>query len=169
VNRRHTFRARGPLGLAIGTAACLALAACSGDPSPAAHAKAKAAAPTGTPELKVSEAFVPQPVGNLAAGFLVVDNAGKGADKLLSVTSSVSDKISIHKTINNRMVEAKSFPIPAGGKLDLERGGNHIMFEDVKQPLKQGQNITVQLHFQKAPPITVTVPVKAANFDPSGQ
>lgn len=143
----------------------LGLAACSGGSSGSAHAKAS----TGTPKLKVTAAFVPQPVGDLAAAFFVVDNSGTGADKLVSVTSPVSNHISIHKTVDDRMVEAKFFPIPANGRLDLERGGNHVMFEDVKHPLKQGQHITVQLHFQKAPPITVNVPVKAPNYDPSGQ
>jgi copper(I)-binding protein len=154
----------GLLPATVLTAASLALAACSGGGSHGSHASATSG--QGTPRLTVSSAFLPQPVGDLAAGFLVVKNTGTGADKLLSVTSPVSDEVSIHRTVDNRMVDAKSFPIPAGGELDLERGGNHVMFMDVKQQLKKGQRVQVELHFQKSPPIKVTVPVEATNFDP---
>jgi copper(I)-binding protein len=148
------------LTLAIGLAAGAALTGCSADSS---------ASTGGTPLLKVSGAFMPQPVGDLAAAFLIVTNQGGAADKLTSVTSALSDNISIHKTENQRMQEVKSFSIPAGGKLDLERGGSHIMFMNVKQPLKQGQKVDVELHFEKADPIKVELPVKETTYNPAQQ
>jgi copper(I)-binding protein len=158
VNRRAS------LTLAIGLAtAGLALTACSADPSAATTGSG------GTPKLKVTGAFMPQPIGDLAAGFLVISNSGKAPDKLTSVSSTLSDNISIHKTVNQRMEEVTSFTIPAGGKLDLERGGSHVMFADIKHPVKKGQSFTVELHFQKTPPITITVPVKETNFQPDQQ
>ncbi len=48
------------------------------------------------------------------------------------------------------MREVTSFDVPAGGELDLERGGSHIMFMKLKRQPKQGQKVSVELHFEKA-------------------
>lgn len=167
------------LTLGVSLAAGLALAGCSAEStaatsgSAAAPASSAAATPAGTPggipELKVTGAFMPQPVGDLAAGFLVVTNKGGGADRLTSVTSDISDNISIHKTENQRMEEVTSFPVPAGGTLDLERGGNHIMFMGIKKQPKKGQTIDVELHFEKSGPVKVELPVKETNYNPATQ
>lgn len=121
------------------------------------------------PELKVTGAFMPQPVGDMAAGFLVVENSGGGTDRLTSVTSSLSDHVTIHETRNRTMRMATSFEVPAGGELDLERGGNHIMFTELKQRPRQGETVAVELHFEKADPIKVDVPVKETTHNPKKQ
>lgn len=119
------------------------------------------------PELKVSGAFMPQPVGDeMAAGFLTVQNSGGGADKLTSVTSAISDDITIHKSKNQKMQEVKAFDVPADGELDLERGGNHIMFMKLKQKPKQGEKVAVELRFEKSGPIKVELPVKEPTYNP---
>ncbi|MGW3623179.1 copper chaperone PCu(A)C [Streptomyces sp. NPDC000880] len=119
------------------------------------------------PELKVSGAFMPQPVGDdMAAGFLTVQNSGGGADKLTSVTSDISDDITIHESKNQKMQEVKAFDVPANGELDLERGGNHIMFMKLKQKPKQGEKVAVELRFEKSGPIKVELPVKEPTYNP---
>ncbi|MEW2548017.1 copper chaperone PCu(A)C [Streptomyces sp. NPDC047002] len=138
------------------------MTACSGGGSDAAAKPAGG----GAPKLAVSGAYMPQPVGDLAAGFLVVHNAGRGDDRLTSVTSPLSDSVSIHRTVDNRMVEVASFDVPPGGTLDLARGGNHIMLMGIEHPPKQGQRVELDLHFRKTGTIKVTVPVKAANYQP---
>ncbi|WP_031071791.1 copper chaperone PCu(A)C [Streptomyces sp. NRRL S-118] len=119
------------------------------------------------PELTVSGAFMPQPVGDMAGGFLTVTNDGGEADKLTSVTSPLSDDVQIHETKDQKMRQVKSFDIPAGGALKLERGGNHIMFMDIKRKPKQGDKVTVELRFEKSDPITVELPVEAATHNPA--
>lgn len=131
--------------------AALVLAGCSAD---------------GGPELKVSGAFMPQPVGDMAAGFLTVENDGDGEDRLTSVTSTLSDEVTIHETENQKMREVESFDIPAGGELDLERGGSHIMFMALKQRPKQGDTVSIELHFEKSDPIKVELPVKETTHNP---
>jgi periplasmic copper chaperone A len=137
------------VAVALGTG--LALAGCSSDSGP---------------ELTVSGAFMPQPVGDMAAGFLTVENGGGSADKLTSVTSTISDDVTIHETKNQKMREVTSFEIPAGGELDLERGGSHIMFMALKQQPKQGEKVAVELHFEKSDPIKVELPVKETTHNP---
>ncbi|MCF3965175.1 copper chaperone PCu(A)C [Streptomyces fuscigenes] len=160
---------------AVLAAAGLALTACSGGGNADAAAtpgsgggagSSASSAAGGSPKLTVTGAYMPQPVGDLAAGFLVVHNAGTGDDALTSVTSPLSDSVTIHKTVGNRMVEVKSFDVPPGGSLDLARGGNHIMLMGIAHPPKQGQSIELDLHFKRTGAIKVTVPVKAANYQP---
>ncbi|MFB8106157.1 MULTISPECIES: copper chaperone PCu(A)C [Streptomyces] len=121
------------------------------------------------PELKVVGAYLPQPVSDMAAGFLVVQNSGSSADRLTSVTSPLSDDVTIHETKNQQMREVSSFEVPANGELDLERGGNHIMFMNLKKKPKQGEKVSVELHFEKAGPIKVDLPVKETTHNPKKQ
>ncbi|MFF3174248.1 copper chaperone PCu(A)C [Streptomyces sp. NPDC057900] len=123
----------------------------------------------GKPELKVTGAFMPQPVSDMAAAFLVVRNSGGSSDRLTSVTSPLSDDVTIHETKNQAMRMVTSFAVPAGGELDLERGGNHIMFMKLKQQPKQGEKVSVELHFEKADPIKVDLPVKETTHNPKKQ
>ncbi|MER7109154.1 copper chaperone PCu(A)C [Streptomyces sp. NPDC000229] len=133
----------------------MALGGCSSDSGPA------------RPELKVDGAFMPQPVGDMAGGFLTVTNTGGAADKLTSVTSPLSDDVQIHETKNQKMRQVKSFEIPANGELKLERGGSHIMFMAIKKQPKQGEKVRIELHFERSEPITVDLPVEAATHNPS--
>ncbi|MET7413963.1 copper chaperone PCu(A)C [Streptomyces rubiginosohelvolus] len=153
MNRRRTALV-GVLALTTG----LTLAGCSSDSGSG-----------GEPELKVVGAFMPQPVSDMAAGFLVVQNSGGTADRLTSVTSPLSDDVTIHETKDQKMREVSSFEVPANGELDLERGGNHIMFMKLKQKPKQGEKVSVELHFEKADPITVDLPVKETTHNPKKQ
>lgn len=110
---------------------------------------------------------MPQPVSDMASGFLTVTNSGGAADKLTSVTSDISDDVTIHETKDQRMRQVKSFDIPAEGELTLDRGGNHLMFMGLKKKLEQGQRISVELHFEKTDPIEVDLPVKETTYNPT--
>ncbi|MEU0528101.1 copper chaperone PCu(A)C [Streptomyces niveus] len=140
----------------VSLASAVALAGCS-----------SADASQDRPQLKVTGAFMPQPVGDMASGFLTVTNSGGAADKLMSVTSDVADDITIHETKDQRMRQVKSFDIPAEGELTLDRGGSHLMFMGLKKKLVQGQRISVELHFEKADPIEVDLPVKETTYNPT--
>ncbi|PZT80383.1 MULTISPECIES: copper chaperone PCu(A)C [unclassified Streptomyces] len=149
MNRRTALA--GVLALTTG----LALAGCSSS--------------SDTPDLQVIGGFMPQPVNDMAAGFLVVQNHGTGDDRLTSVTSPLSDDITIHETKDRVMRKVASFDVPAGGELNLERGGNHIMFMKLKRQPKQGQKVSVELHFEKAGAIEVDLPVKETTHNPKKQ
>ncbi|MEV4333831.1 copper chaperone PCu(A)C [Streptomyces sp. NPDC049597] len=148
------MRRRTSLAVAVAVGAGLALSGCSAQAGP---------------KLSVSGAFMPQPVDDMAAGFLTVENSGGSADTLTSVTSDISDDVTIHRTTNRTMREVDSFDIPADGTLDLERGGSHLMFMALKQRPKQGDKVAVELHFEKSDPITVEVPVKETTYNPQKQ
>ena len=117
--------------------------------------------------LSVGSAYMPQPVSDsMAAGFLVITNKGAAGDVLTRVTSEVAGEITVHKTVGQTMEEAERLDIPAHGELVLQSGGDHLMFEQLKRKPREGEKISVRLHFAKTSPITVEMPVKSATYNP---
>ncbi|GAA3795632.1 copper chaperone PCu(A)C [Streptomyces coacervatus] len=135
-------------------AGALALAGCGGSDD------AKA-------ELSVGSSYMPQPVSDMAAGFLTIANKGAAKDELTSVTSSAAGSVTVHRTVGQSMEEVKSLDVPARGQLVFKSGGNHLMFENLKHKPKQGEKVTVELHFAKSGPIKVEMPVKSATYNPA--
>ncbi|MET7286818.1 copper chaperone PCu(A)C [Streptomyces sp. NPDC005573] len=124
---------------------------------------------TGSPkaELSVSGSYMPQPVSDMAAGFLVISNKGGQKDELTSVSSDAAGEVTMHSTTGGTMVERSSFAIPAHGRLVFRSGGNHLMFDGLKREPKQGQKVTVRLTFAESGPLTVEMPVRSATYNPS--
>ncbi|MFI8089001.1 copper chaperone PCu(A)C [Streptomyces sp. NPDC086080] len=120
----------------------------------------------GTAELSVESAYMPQPVSDMAAGFLTITNDGGTADRLTSVSSDAAGQVTVHETVDGAMQEVEGLEIPAHGSLVLESGGNHLMFERLKQRPKQGQSVSVELHFDRSGTVTVEIPVKPATYHP---
>jgi len=117
-------------------------------------------------DLSVSGAYMPQPVSDtMAAGFLTVTNKGGTKDELTSVTSDLGE-VTMHETVDAAMQEAKRLDVPAHGQLVFKSGGTHLMFEKLKHQPKQGQTVSVQLHFADSDPVTVEMPVKSATYTP---
>ncbi|MDB6002010.1 MAG: hypothetical protein JWP52_3709 [Rhizobacter sp.] len=108
----------------------------------------------------------------IGGGYLKLDNQG-GADRLLSVTAPVSAKVELHTMSMDgnvmRMREVDGIDLPAGKSVELKPGGMHIMFVDLKAPLKAGDSFPLTLKFQKAGETTVTVKVEGANAAPAAQ
>ncbi|WP_371548068.1 copper chaperone PCu(A)C [Streptomyces sp. NBC_00554] len=144
-------------GAAVLAVAALALAGCGADSSASTSAE---------PDLKVTGAYMPAPsMDTMAAGFFTVTNSG-GADTLTSVTSDLSDDVTLHATKGGAMEEKTSFAVPADGTLDFASGGNHVMFENLTHQPKQGEKVAVELHFAKSGTVKVSMPVKSATYNP---
>ncbi|GAA3809406.1 copper chaperone PCu(A)C [Streptomyces chiangmaiensis] len=141
---------------ALVIAAGLVLAGCGGASSSS----------SAKPELKVTGAYMPAPpTSDLAAGFFTVSNSG-GADTLTSVTSGLAGDVTLHSTKDGAMEEEKSFAVPVDGRLDFASGGNHLMFEKLTHKPKQGEKVSVQLHFAKSGTVTVEMPVESPTYNP---
>ncbi|MFJ4850701.1 MULTISPECIES: copper chaperone PCu(A)C [unclassified Streptomyces] len=135
------------LALALGAAAC-------------------GSAPDG-PELEVSGAYIPQPaLGDMAAGYFTVTNSGDQDARLTSVTSDLAGEVTLHSTAGNAMRRVDAFTVPAGGRLTLGLGGNHLMLEKLTHKPVAGEEVSVELHFDDADAIDVRVPVKPAGYRP---
>jgi copper(I)-binding protein len=101
----------------------------------------------------------------VGAGYVTIRNAGKTADKLVSVTSDVSAKSEIHEMAMAdgvmKMRAVSAIEVPAGQSAELKPGGYHIMFVGLKQPLKEGDTVKGSLTFEKAGPVPVEFKVRA--------
>ena len=117
-------------------------------------------------ELSVAGAYMPQPVSDsMAAGFLTITNKGGTKDELTSVTSDIGE-VTAHETVDSSMQEVKKVGVPAHGQLVFKSGGSHLMFEKLKRKPKQGEKVTVRLHFAESGTVTVEMPVKSATYNP---
>ncbi|MFI6564011.1 copper chaperone PCu(A)C [Streptomyces sp. NPDC050534] len=143
-------------------AGALALAACGGSGSGSGSGSGDAKA-----DLSVSSSYMPQPVSDMAAGFLTIANEGGAKDELTSVTSDAAGSVTVHRTVGQSMEEVTSLDVPAHGRLVFKSGGNHLMFENLKRKPKQGEKVTVELHFADSGPIKVEMPVKSATYNPA--
>jgi periplasmic copper chaperone A len=121
----------------------------------------------GKAELSVSSSYMPQPVSDMAAGFLTIANKGGAKDELTSVTSDTAGSVTVHRTVGQSMEEVSSLDVPAHGRLVFRSGGNHLMFENLKRKPKQGEKVSVELHFAESAPIKVEMPVKSATYNPA--
>lgn len=104
------------------------------------------------------------PAGAMAAGgFLRIENQG-AADRLIEASSPVSKVTELHtmRMEGNMMRMAKlaqGIPLPAGQTTELKPGGLHVMFIDLKAPLQAGSEFPLELTFEQAGKISVTVTV----------
>ncbi|MFI9150780.1 copper chaperone PCu(A)C [Streptomyces sp. NPDC053367] len=118
------------------------------------------------PELSVSGAYMPQPVSDMAAGFLTIANKGDEDAKLTEVTSDLGE-VTVHESDGGAMREVASLDVPAHGTLVLRSGGSHLMFEKLPQKPREGQTVQVTLHFTGLDPVEVDLPVKPATYRPT--
>lgn len=95
------------------------------------------------------------PGAQVAGGYLTVRNAGAAGDRLVAASSPAAARVELHTHINeNGVMRMREVPggyaIPAKGAFELKPGGAHLMFMDLKAPLKEGDRIPVKLKFEKA-------------------
>jgi len=99
------------------------------------------------------------------AGYLDIDNDGKTADRLLSVSSNVAERVELHTVqTENGVARMRHVPdgieVPADGKVKLAPGGYHVMFMNLKQPFAEGTEVPATLKFEKAGDVAVKFEVK---------
>lgn len=103
----------------------------------------------------------------VGGGYLVIENTGATADRLVSVSApSIAGRSEIHEmAVSNGVMTMRplddGIAIPAGGKVEFKPGGYHVMFMELKQPLKQDERIKSVLTFEKAGPVEVEFKIEA--------
>ncbi|MFJ6531295.1 copper chaperone PCu(A)C [Microbacterium sp. NPDC091662] len=139
----------------------LALTGCTPESSPTESASR----PAGD-AVTIDDAWVKSAEEGMSAGFGTLVNSGDDDVTVVSVTSEASNMLELHETVENEAGEMVmrekdgGFVIPAGGKLALEPGGNHIMMMDLTGPLAAGSDVTFALTFSDDSTYEFTAPVK---------
>lgn len=149
----------------------------------AAAAAAFILSPAFAHEAKLGDLLVEHPWSRatpagapVAGGFLAVANRGPAADRLVSARFERSNRVEIHEMAHKDGVMVmrelpKGIEIPAGGRVELKPGGYHLMFMELKAPLKEGEMLKGTLVFEKAGSVDVEFkvePVGARTSDGHG-
>lgn len=104
----------------------------------------------------------PAQAGQNAAVYMTFENKGTEAVKIKSV--SVDAKIAANAKLHTSTAEKGMTPldgitVPAGGKVELVQGGDHLMLNVLKNPLKAGDKFhaVLNLEGEKTQDVEVTV------------
>ena len=109
----------------------------------------------------------------VAGGFMAIVNKGNGPDRLVSARFERSNRVEIHEMAHKDGVMVmrelpKGIEIPAGGRIELKPGGYHLMFMELKAPLKEGEMLKGTLVFEKAGSVGVEFKVEPVGTRNSG-
>jgi copper(I)-binding protein len=138
--------------------------------------------------IEVADAWArPSPmVAGAGAAYMTITNSGSEADALLGAASDVATTVEVHETVAMEapaatdgmggmetpaatdgtggemmgMRPVERVEIPAGGTVNLEPGGYHVMLIGLKEPLEVGSTIEITLTFEKAGERTVKAEVR---------
>lgn len=102
----------------------------------------------------------------VAGGFMVIENTGKESDFLIGGSLVRSGRVEIHEmaVVNDvmKMRElAQGLEIKPGEKVTLKPGGYHVMFMELKEPLKEGDAVDGTLVFKKGGTVAISYKVGA--------
>jgi len=103
---------------------------------------------------------------SIGAGYLVIENRGSTADRLISVSSEISGRSEFHEmAVTDGVMRMRPLPrgieIAPGMSARFEPGGLHIMFVGLKRPLEKGERIKATLTFEQAGAVEVEFIVEA--------
>ena len=96
----------------------------------------------------------------VGGGYLSIENTGSAPDRLVSIAVPFAARAEIHEMATKDGIMTmrpmdNGVEVPAGAKVEFKPGGYHIMFMELKQPLKQGETLKGTLTFEKAGSVDV--------------
>ena len=102
----------------------------------------------------------------VGAGYMSIINHGNAADRLIAGESEIAERVEIHTmTMENgvmRMRQLKEGLVLAPKSItELKPGGYHLMLIGLKKAIKQGDSIALQLTFEKAGTVDLTLAAAA--------
>jgi len=120
---------------------------------------------TPLPPIMIENAFVRATGAKThnAIVYMTITNNTAEADKLIDASSHLAERVELHIIIDSRglrrMHEVDEILLPAGAQVALAPGNYHLMLIGLKNPLKAGDEVPMELCFAKAPPIPIKVKV----------
>lgn len=138
------------------------------DPStPAAEAPAAEEAAPVAQTLLVEDPFANATQGESTAVWMEIRNEGDVTDNLIGATSPVSTKTELHSHQTEgavvTMVPVQEVSLPAHQKVSFKPdapGGFHIMLMGLSAPLQAGDQVPVELTFEKAGKMNIVATVR---------
>ena len=109
----------------------------------------------------------------VGGGYLRITNTGTAPDRLVGGSFPLASKVEVHEmrmdgdVMRMKPVEG-GLEIEPGATVELKPGGYHLMFMDLKEPLKEGQTVKGTLVFEKAGSVEVEYAVRGMGGAPAG-
>lgn len=123
------------------------------------------AEPARVGEISVEQPWARASIGRSrpAAAYFTVRNEGGEPDRLTAMASPAAGMAEIHTMTNEngvmRMHPAGPQEIPPDGRLVLKPGGLHVMLMQLREPLVEGDTVSLELTFEQAGTVTVNAPI----------
>jgi periplasmic copper chaperone A len=140
--------------------------------SPAPGVRIVAAAGAAPTVLKAGSLTLDQPWSRatpggakVGGGYLRITNTGTAPDRLTGGSFPLASRVEVHEmrldgdVMRMKPVEG-GLEIKPGATVELKPGGLHLMFVDLKEPLKEGQTVRGTLTFEKAGSVEVEYTVR---------
>lgn len=101
----------------------------------------------------------------VGGGYLRITNNGTEADRLVGGSFSAAERVEVHEmAMEGEIMRMKQISggleIKPGATVELKPGAEHLMFMDLKEPLKPGQIVKGTLVFEKAGTVDVEFTVR---------
>ncbi len=118
-------------------------------------------------------AFATAPSAKSGAAFMMIENLSDKDDALIEAKSDVAEITEIHENLIDpddgmmMMRKVKKIDIPASGEAALTPTGYHIMFINLKNPLKEKEAFPITLKFESGYETTKEVKIMPAGQKPS--
>ena len=119
---------------------------------------------TGNPII-VRDAWIREPPPRSpAAGYLVIENRGGDPVELVAVATEAAAQTEIHvmeyKDDRMTMRRVAKLQIPAGEEVELKPGSTHLMLMELRQPLRDGDEVELLLRFGDGTERRIQMPVQ---------
>ena len=113
------------------------------------------------------------PRAGVAGAYMVIENTGNEADRLLGGTTDAAEKVQVHSmTMDGGIMKMRQLKdgltIPAGETVTLAPGGYHLMLINPVAPLKEGASVPATLTFEKAGAVKVELAVEGMGAEGPG-
>lgn len=104
------------------------------------------------------------PTAEVLAGYLTLVNDSRHDLVLESVSSPQFASVEIHETVHENgmagMRQVSTLPLPAGSQIEFAPGGLHLMLMQPAGVLRQGDSVTLTLHFTGGTQLEIHAPVR---------
>lgn len=113
---------------------------------------------------KTDDGVRPASEGMMSAAYFTLVNDHADQDTLIGAESTVAGEVQIHESYINEeglssMKEVGPIPVSRGDSVRFERGGLHIMLLDLKQDLKPGDKVAIDLIYSSGSRHTTSLTV----------
>jgi periplasmic copper chaperone A len=118
-------------------------------------------------QFKVNSIVIEQPWmratpagAKVAGGYMTITNTGPEPDRLIGGVLPQAGRFSVHEMkMDGNVMQMRELQggleIKPGQKVELNPNGSHLMFTELRVPLKQGDLLKGQLRFEKAGSVDV--------------